>query len=70
MSDFVNKSLKWWIYILPGSAVIACCIAYDLMPMLPGTEMPIPVILFFLYMLLPIYIDYKRSRRGLRKSKP
>ena len=62
--------MKYWIYILPGFAVIACCIAYDLMPMLPGTEMPIPVILFFLYMLLPIYIDYKRSRRGLRKSKP
>ena len=56
-------------YWFLGFAGIALCIGYNLMPLLPGTDVPIPVVLLFPYLFLPFYLDYRWSRRGLRKSK-
>ena len=71
---FLIRNRRWrfaiGVYWFLGFVGITCCIAYDLMPMVPGTELPIPIVLLFVYLSLPFYLDYKRSRRGLKKSKP
>ncbi len=67
-----NRRWKFAIgfYWFLGFAAIAFCIGYNLMPLLPGTDVPIPVVLLFPYLFLPFYLDYRWSRRGLKKSKP
>ena len=38
------------------------------MPLIPGTEIPIPVVLFLLCFPLPFYLDYRRATKGLKKD--
>ena len=52
-----------------GFVGIFCCIGYEIMPVIPGIEIPIPVILFFPYIALPFIVDYIWQKRGLKKVK-
>ena len=67
-----NKWKKRLFYLLPwllGSLVFNLCLAYEFMPLIPGTEIPIPVVLFLLCFPLPFYLDYRRATKELRKAK-
>ena len=72
MSFLNNKWKKRLFYLLPwllGSLVFNLCLAYEFMPLIPGTEIPIPVVLFLLCFPLPFYLDYRRATKELRKAK-
>lgn len=68
------RNRKWvmrlyWIYWVLGSIGIFWCIGSDIMPMIPGIEIPIPVILYFPFIFLPFIVDYIWQKRGLKKGK-
>ena len=59
----------YWIYWVLGFVGIFCCIGYEIMPVIPGIEIPIPVILLFPYIFLPFIVDYIWQKRGFKKVK-
>ncbi|HAE10800.1 MAG TPA: hypothetical protein DCG39_04065 [Opitutae bacterium] len=63
-----KKRLFYWLPWLLGSLLFNLCLAYEFMPLIPGTEIPIPVVLFLLCFPLPFYLDYRRATKGLKKD--
>jgi hypothetical protein len=59
-SKLIRNRKRWCIglYWVLGFVGIFCCIGYEIMPVIPGIEIPIPVILFFPYIFLPFLVDY------------